>query len=208
VNGPGIGQFVHVIAPSGASIDARVRDAKPPARSRPASFLLRLEEGEENPLELLADADVSIEFTNERGVCRILGTGQAEGGETALRVNATGTVELIQRRDYVRVEAFVPVAYQPDGPDGWTATANTLDVSGGGFRIAVAEGLRLGDMLRFTLELGEGEEPLHAVAAAVRESGEGEFGMRFLEVLEIDRQRLIRWVFARERLARQIARHP
>jgi c-di-GMP-binding flagellar brake protein YcgR len=32
--------------------------------------------------------------------------------------------------------------------------------------------------------------------------------MRFLEVLEIDRQRLIRWVFARERLARQIARHP
>jgi c-di-GMP-binding flagellar brake protein YcgR len=208
VNGPGIGQFVHVIAPSGASIDARVRDAKPPASRRPASFLLRLDGGKENPLELLAGADVSVEFTNERGVCRILGTAQAEGGGSALRVNATGTVELIQRRDYVRVEAFVPVTYQPAGPDGWMATANTLDVSGGGFRLAEAEGLRLGDMLRFTLELGEGEEPLQAVATVVREAGDGEFGMRFLEVLEIDRARLIRWVFARERLARQIARHP
>jgi c-di-GMP-binding flagellar brake protein YcgR len=32
--------------------------------------------------------------------------------------------------------------------------------------------------------------------------------MRFVEVLERERQRLIRWVFERERLARQIARHP
>jgi c-di-GMP-binding flagellar brake protein YcgR len=32
--------------------------------------------------------------------------------------------------------------------------------------------------------------------------------MRFVEILERERQRLVRWVFARERLARQIARHP
>ena len=126
-----------------------------------------------------------------------------------MRLNATGTVELIQRRDYVRVEAFVPVTYQPTGPDGWTVTAHTLDVSGGGFRITAAEGLRLWDMMRFTLELGEGEEPLEAIAQAVREAGdEDSFGMRFVEILERDRQRLVRWVFARERLARQIARHP
>jgi c-di-GMP-binding flagellar brake protein YcgR len=87
-------------------------------------------------------------------------------------------------------------------------TANTLDVSGGGFRIAAAEGLRLWDMLRFTLELGEGEDPVQAIAQAVREAGEDEFGMRFVEILERERQRLVRWVFARERAARQIARHP
>jgi c-di-GMP-binding flagellar brake protein YcgR len=202
MKGPGIGQFVHVIAPSGASIDARVKD------SGSATLLLRLEAGVEDPLELLADRDVSVEFTNERGVCRIVGNAQAAAGESALRVDATGAVKLIQRRDYVRVEAFVPVTYRPAGRDGWTATAHTLDVSGGGFRIAAAEALRLGDAMRFTLELGEGEEPLHAVATAVREAGEGEFGMRFLDLLERDRQRLVRWVFARERLARQIARHP
>jgi hypothetical protein len=202
VNGPRIGEAVHVIAPSGAAIGARVKDAAP------KSFLLRLDDSEADPRQLLADEMVSLEFTNLRGVCRILGTAEAAGDPGALRVNATGTVELIQRRDYVRVEAFVPVSYQPAGPDGWTATANTLDVSGGGFRIADAEGLRLGDMMRFTLELGEGEQPVQAVAQAVREAGHDVFGMRFVEILERERQRLVRWVFARERLARQIARHP
>jgi c-di-GMP-binding flagellar brake protein YcgR len=202
VNGPGLGQEVHVIAPSGASIDARVKHAGI------GNLLLRLEPGETDPLELLADESVSIEFTNRRGVCRLLGKAKAAAGGSALRVDSTGVIELIQRRDYVRVEAFVPVTYQPDGPDGWTATANTLDVSGGGFRVGDAEGLRLGDMMRFTLELGEGENPLQAVAEAVREAGDGAYGMRFVEILERDRQRLVRWVFARERLARQIARHP
>jgi hypothetical protein len=202
VNGPRIGEAVHVIAPSGAAIGARVKNAGT------ASFLLRLDDSESDPRELLADTAVSLEFTNLRGVCRILGTAEAAAGDAALLVNATGEVELIQRRDYVRVEAFVPVTYQPDGPDGWTATANTLDVSGGGFRVADAEGLRLGDMLRFRLELGEGEEPVQAVAQVVREAGDDAFGMRFVEILERDRQRLVRWVFARERLARQIARHP
>jgi hypothetical protein len=203
VKGPGIGQAVHVIAPSGATLDARVKDA---ARS---SFLLRVEHGDDgDPAGLLADKTVSLEFTNSRGVCRIIGTAQYTAGGSALRVDATGTIELIQRRDYVRVEAFVPVTYQPDGPGGWTATGHTLDVSGGGFQICEAEGLRLGDMRRFTIELGEGEDDLEAVAAAVREAGDGAFGMRFVEILERDRQRLVRWVFARERLARQIARHP
>jgi len=199
VNGPRIGETVHVIAPSGAAIGARVKDAGT------ASFLLRLDHPD--PRDMLADTTVSLEFTNRRGVCRLPGTAQTAPGDGALRVDATGTVELIQRRDYVRVEAFVPVTSQPAGPDGWTATAITLDVSGGGFRITGAEALRLGDMMRFTLELGEGEDSVHAVAQVVREAGDDEFGMRFVEILERDRQRLVRWVFARERLARQIARH-
>lgn len=203
MKGPGIGQAVHLIAPSGATLGARVKDAST------GSFLLRLDSGAAgDPLELLADKAVSLEFTNRRGVCRVLGTAEAAAGESVLRVETTGTIELIQRRDYVRVEAFVPVTFSPDGPDGWTVTAHTTDVSGGGFQIAEAEGLRLGDMRRFTLELGEGEDPLAAVAVAVREVDDRAFGMRFLEILESERQRLVRWVFARERLARQIARHP
>jgi hypothetical protein len=199
VKGPGIGQAVQVIAPSGASLDARVKDAAT------GSFLLRFEC---DPAELLADRTVSLEFTNRRGVCRLIGTARSAPGESVLKVDASGTIELIQRRDYVRVEAFVPVTYKPDGADGWTATANTLDLSGGGFQIAEAQGLRLGDMRRFTLELGEGEDDLGAVGEAVREAEPGTFGVRFVEILERDRARLVRWVFARERLARQIARHP
>jgi hypothetical protein len=203
VKGPGIGQAVHLIAPSGATLSARVKDMST------TSFLLRLDLSEtSDPFELVGDKRVSIEFTNQRGVCRIVGTAERAPGGAGLRVDATGTIELIQRRDYVRVEAFVPVTYHPDGPEGWVATAHTLDVSGNGLQITSAEGLLLGDMRRFSIELGEGEDDVHAVAAAVREAGEDSFGMRFVEIRERDRQRLVRWVFARERLARQIARHP
>jgi PilZ domain-containing protein len=200
VTGPRVGEAVHVITPAGATIGARVKYAST------GSFLLRIEDADSDPRELLAHETVSLEFTNLRGVCRIAGTAQAVAD--SLRVDTTGEAELIQRRDYYRVEAFVPVTYQPYGPDGATVTANTLDVSGGGFRIADAEGLRLWDMLRFTLELGEGEDPVQAVAQAVREADEDAFGMRFVEIVERERQRLVRWVFARERLARQITRHP
>jgi c-di-GMP-binding flagellar brake protein YcgR len=201
VNGPGIGQFVHVIAPSGAYLDARVKESTPP------SLMLLLEGQGQDAEPVLADTVVSLEFTDRRGVCRMPATAR-HAGLSGLRVSVTGKIELVQRRDYVRVEAFVPVSYEPVGPDGPTITANTLDVSGGGFQIANADGLRPRDMLQFTLDLGEGEEPVQAVATAVREAGQGAFGMRFVEILEVDRQRLIRWVFARERLARQIARHP
>jgi c-di-GMP-binding flagellar brake protein YcgR len=199
VTGPRIGEAVHVIAPSGASVAARVKDADS------ATYVLRLEQPE--PRELFAGTTVSVEFTNRRGVCRIVGDAETAAGD-ALRIAAKGAVELIQRRDHVRVDAYVPVTYHPYGPEGRTVTANTLEVSGGGFRLAAAEGLRLGDMLRFTVELGEGESPLATVAEVVREGPDGEFGMRFVEILERDRDRLVRWVFARERLARQIARHP
>ena len=203
MNGPGVGEAVYLITPAGASIGARVKDAAT------GSFLLRIEDAESDPRELLADAAVSLEFTNLRGVCRVPGTAEAATDPGALRVTTTGDAELIQRRDYYRVEAFVPVTYQPYGPDGHTVTANTLDVSGGGFRVAAAEGLSLWDMLRFTLDLGEGEDPVQAIAQAVREVGDDDtFGMRFVEILERERQRLVRWVFARERAARQIARHP
>jgi hypothetical protein len=203
VNGPGVGQAVQVITGNGATIGARVKD-----NSR-GGFLLRLSDGAGgDPLELLEDKAVSLEFTNLRGICRILGQAAPAVGESVLRIEPTGTIELIQRRDYVRVEAFVPVTYLPDGPDGWTASAHTLDVSGGGFQITDAEGLRHRDIRRFTLDLGEGEEPVSAVAEAVRVVDEETFGLRFVEILESERQRLVRWVFARERLARQIARHP
>jgi hypothetical protein len=201
VNGPRVGEAVHLITEAGASIAARVKD------TGSDSFLLRLDEGASDPRELLADRAVSLEFTNLRGVCRIPGTAEVAADAGALHMTATGTVELIQRRDYYRVESFVPVTYQPYGPDGSTVTANTLDVSGGGFRISAAEGLKLWDMLRFTIELGEGEDPVQAIAQAVREADDDSFGMRFVEILEGERQRLVRWVFARERLARQIARH-
>jgi hypothetical protein len=200
VKGPELGQRVRVIAPSGVPIDARVEGGWD------ASYLLGISTGDGDPVPLLAEKPVDLEFTNRRGVCRIAGVAHAADGPRALRVDTSGGVELIQRRDYVRVEAYVPVTYQPLGPGGFTVTAHTRDVSGGGIQLAEAEALRLGETLPLTVELGEGDESVDVVGEVVREIGERGFGVRFVKIDPKERQRVIRWVFSRERLARQIVR--
>jgi c-di-GMP-binding flagellar brake protein YcgR len=189
---------VHVVAPSGATADARVKDAGD------EGYLLRLDHGASRE-HFTYDA-VSLEFANMRGVCRLVGTAEEASDPGVLRVHSTGAIELIQRRDFVRVEVYVPVTYMPDGPEGRTVQANTLEIGGGGFRLVDAAALRGGDMLRFTLELGEGEDPFHAVAVVVREAGDGSVGLKFVDLPDRDRDRLVRWLFARERLARRMAR--
>jgi hypothetical protein len=200
VTGPEVGQHVRVIAPTGVPIDARIEGGGH------TSYLLGISIGDGDPVPMLADKEVGLEFTNRRGVCRLVGTAHAAAGTRALHFETDGEIDLIQRRDYVRVEAYVPVTYQPLGPGGFTVTAHTRDVSGGGVQVADAQALRLGDELPMTLELGEGEEPVAVVAEVVREIGERGFGLRFVDIDPNERQRVIRWVFARERLARQVGR--
>lgn len=198
MTGPRVGDTVQVIASSGAAADARVKDAGDDG------YVLRLADDASRE-HFTADA-VSLQFANLRGVCRLMGTAEEVADPAALRVHSTGEIELIQRRDFVRVDVYVPATYKPYGPDGRTVQAHTVEIGGGGFRLGDAEGLRSGDMLRFTIELGEGEDPFHAVATVVRDAGDRAFGLQFVDLPDRDRDRLVRWLFARERLARQMAR--
>jgi c-di-GMP-binding flagellar brake protein YcgR len=170
------------------------------------STLLAFGADASDPVAVLAGGHVAIQYTNRRGVCRIDGEGHREPEVGVLRVDYTGKVELIQRREFVRVDAMVPVSYRPIGPGGWTAETTTTNVSGGGFMISGTEGLRMNDIMAFTVELdGDGRDagPLEVIGRVVRET-KGGLGIRVEEIEESERERLIRWVFGRERLGRQI----
>ena len=192
---PEQGQQVFVISPSGAGIPARVLecDAK--------CTVLSFEENESNPVAVLAGGNLSIQYTNRRGVCRIDGAAHRAKGVTMLRVDHTSKVQLIQRREFVRVDAILPVTYRPVGMTGWTAETTTINVSGGGFMISGREGLRMDQIMEFTITLdGEGKEagPIDVVGQVVREMPGG-LGISITQLDERERERLIRWVFARER---------
>jgi hypothetical protein len=174
------------------------------------STLLGFEGDASDPVRILAGGHVAIQYTNLRGVCRLDGQAHAEPEPGVLRVDHTGKVQLIQRREFVRVDAIVPVTYQPYGPDGATAMTTTVNVSGGGFMIAAREGLQLHDFTDFTLELDRDERdagPLTVSGRVVRETSAGS-GIEIERIDDRERERLIRWVFARERLSRQIVGRP
>jgi hypothetical protein len=200
---PEEGQEVAVISPTGATLSARVREAGDAATS------VVFPDDARDPVAVLAGGNVAIQYTNRRGICRIDGLGHKHKLPGVLRVDHTGKkVELIQRREFVRIDAMVPVSYQPIGSSGWTAETTTTNVSGGGFMVSGREGLSINDVMPFTVELdGDSAEAgtLHIVGRVVRET-HGGLGVLIEQIDEDERERLIRWVFARERLGRQIVR--
>ena len=199
---PEQGQQVAVIAPSGATIPARVREAG-------AGYtLLSFAENESSPVAMLDGGNLAIQFVNRRGVCRLDGAGHA-AADASLRVDHLGDVQLIQRREFMRLDAIIRVSYWPMGRDGWEAETTTVNISGGGFMVAGREGLRMGDVVDFLLHL-DGDDnkesgPLECAGEVLRELSNG-LGVRITEITEEERERLIRWVFVRERLGLQIVR--
>jgi c-di-GMP-binding flagellar brake protein YcgR len=194
---PEEGQEVFVIAPSGATINARVRGVADGATE------LTFPAAGNDPIAVLAGGHVSIQYTNRRGVCRIDGVGHQAKVPGLLRVDHKGKVQLIQRREFVRVDAMIRVTYEPIGPSGWLAETTTLNVSGGGFMVSGREGLQIGEVMSFTLELGGGEGDMTVLGRVVRETSSG-LGVEIENIDERERERLVRWVFARERTNRQI----
>jgi hypothetical protein len=198
---PQEGQEIWVIAPNGASISARANEVTADATT--IEFL----RNQGDVASELANGSVALQYVTRRGVCRIDGVAHRAKHEGAIRVDHTGKVELIQRREFVRIDAMVPVTYQPIGPSGWTTETTTINVSGGGFMISGSEGLRMDEVCTFTLHLdGEREAgELVCDGQVVRETPGG-LGISITLIDEEERERLIRWVFARERLSRQIVK--
>jgi hypothetical protein len=201
VTGPQVGQDVYLTIGDLGSMNARI------VNKQDSQLLLTLPSDVRHAGPELAGREASVQYSNRRGVMRLEGRVPEKGyiGDR-LRFEASGKAKLIQRRDFVRVDAVVPVKYQPRGEMSPVRDAHALNVSGGGFLLAPPHEVGLGVHTRFWLELGDGEDPVAAVGAAVRQTESGAMGIRFDDIDEGDRERLVRWVFARERLSRQVTR--
>ena len=147
--------------------------------------------------------DIAVELSSGRGIYRHGGTLRADRQGT-LSIELSGEVERIQRREFVRVDAHVTVAVRGiDEPLG--GETSTLDVSGGGIRIADPWGLPLGLDVRVELSLPDGES-VQALGRVVRAAAEDEKGISFDDLARADEDRLIRFIRERERQAMRAAR--
>jgi hypothetical protein len=170
-------------------------------------LVLMLDAGDELSQDVVEP--LQLEYVSPRGLVRF--HGQAVIQERDLvRFDVAAAPEVTQRREFVRVPSAqaVKVAKGADAPaaaaaaaGGEAISAHAIDISGGGMLVSGADGLPLGTHVRFSLNLGPGSEPIEGNAQVVRAGDEGRRALVFEQISRSDRQRLIHFVFERQREA-------
>ncbi len=141
---------------------------------------------------------VLLEYGSGHGLVRMLGQARLEGRDL-LRFEPAAPAEVLQRREFVRIDASAPVIVHDER--GSAIEAHAIDLSGGGMLMSGVERLYDGQRLRFRLELGGGP-PLEGTARVVRAHGDGRCGVVFEDISSAERQRLIHFIFDQQRVAR------
>jgi hypothetical protein len=158
----------------------------------------------DNRVHRLAGSEVAVEHKTGRGIQRYGGILQIDSNDT-LRVIMQGEAERIQRREWARVEAFLPIkVIGIDEPVG--GETQTLNVSGGGVLVKDNWNMPLGIDVRIELFAEPGSEPIRALGRVVRAAGQGEKGVRIDSISREDEERLVRLVRERELQAARMAR--
>jgi PilZ domain len=152
----------------------------------------------------LAGNEVAVEYKTGRGIQRFGGILQIESGEQ-LRVVMQGEAERIQRREWARVDAILPVSIKGiDEPVG--GDTQTLNISGGGVLVKDKWNMPLGIDVRIELQGEPGAAPIRALGRVVRVAGSEEKGVRIDSISREDEERLVRLVRERELAALRMSR--
>jgi PilZ domain len=197
--------------------EERVRVLVPQVATLQA-VVVRAVEGAAELAVVGADARVPPRFLHRRkaAIVPLSGTGRVDGMLLAVP-SAGGRVreDLLhflqavvplapprpaQRRDAARIDLVRPVAMIPEGfKVGWL-NGFTRNVSAGGVLVAGADALHAGDRLRLRFELDDEEDLIDLLARVVRADDDwGLRGLRLEQLSERERERIVRFVFARQR---------
>jgi PilZ domain len=192
------GQHVDLVLDAGSRMTARVEELQHDA------LILGLFR---EPDVRLPGLDAIIEFIDHRGIHRMRGQLEPHGPERdAIRMIPTGDAELIQRREYVRVDAHAAVDVTlEDRPDVKSIGTTTVNVSASGLLLAGPSILQAGELIGIALDIGE-DEPVRCKCRVVRETQEGFKGCHVSEIHEHQQERLIRYVFQMQREAQKVKR--
>jgi len=145
--------------------------------------------------------------------------GRGIEGVFVLYLELPEKVDRIQRRRFVRLEVILPFYYKK-GSDERYKSGMIKDISGSGVRAIVDRSVNVGDTLQVFIDLYGKSKPnkvvdvsgIIAVKAVVvrqvidpnfNDKKRKEVGMEFVEMSEKDRQKIVRFIFEKERLSRQ-----
>jgi len=151
------------------------------------------------PAELVGE-EIAIHVATPRGLmcfdARIVGVS----ADDRLELDILARRELVQRRSFARVDAFLEVAATSPPGSARTITAAIVNISASGAVLSRLEGLSCGDSIELRLPLGPGEPALEIGGRIVRDFGGGLRAVQFERLYEADRERIVRFVIERQRL--------
>ena len=186
------GQHVNLLIGDLPAIEARIEELTDD------HAIVGLFKEPEPPLESIGPIQGIIEAAGPRGLTRLVGTLKQHAGQVdAARLDFDQGPEVIQRRQFVRIETTTTVTVTR--PDGTKEVASTLNLSGAGLLLGGVTGLAMDDLVKLDIDVGEEEPEVHARGRVVREPGPRQAGVRFEMIEEGDRERLIHFVFERQR---------
>jgi c-di-GMP-binding flagellar brake protein YcgR len=158
-------------------------------------------------VQRLGGSEVAVECTTERGIQRFTGKLILHPRAELLEIAVIGEAERIQRREWARVGATVPIRVKALGDSIDTSgDSNTLNISGGGVLIKDKWRLPLGLDVRIEIVIDPDQSPVRALARVVRDVGADQKGLRFEDLAREDSERLMKFVRERERAALRISR--
>lgn len=154
------------------------------------------------PLHALDDvvgAHVGLDVTTERGLLHVdaLVAGLHDGAVLELEFDGDG--EVIQRREFARVDAVLDAAVAP-GAGADTQTAVVVNISGSGAVVSRLEHLAAGDAVDLWLALSRHDPQIKISGRIVREPDRHLRAVHFEYVHQSDRERIVHFVFERQRL--------
>jgi hypothetical protein len=154
----------------------------------------------------LGGTEVAVEYKTGRGIQRFGGILQLDAARPEqLRVVMQGEAERIQRREWARIDAILPIKVKGiDEPVG--GETQTLNVSGGGVLVKDKWNMPLGIDVRIELRPEGGSEPIRALGRVVRAASPEEKGIRIDSISREDEERLVRLVRERELSALRMSR--
>jgi hypothetical protein len=191
------GKHVTIRLPGGDSLPAHVEEAD--ATSVTVALLLKAH----LTLSVFKDRVAGVEYADKRGLhklsCTIL---DALPGDRLLLSHEQEDV--VQRRDYFRVEAYAPLTITTREETPRTLETNSIDLSAGGMLIADPVEIPAETVIDIQIKLDPGT-PLRAVGRVIRNTGDKKTAVQMVEISQSDRQQLMRYITERQRAALRVA---
>lgn len=150
----------------------------------------------QRPLNNVQLSQIVLEIDDGESRTRLCGSA-TRAGDT-LRFEE---VRVAQRREHVRVSASLPVEAKLAGSAA-PLQCQSIDLSGGGVLLRGIEHKSTGDRLAFSISIGEGVPEISGTGTIVRCDAGGGRAVSFDSITETDQERLIHFLFQRQREAR------